>query len=146
MTRVPDRYVVDTGVFVRWFLRQVGSEHAREVRAAFLSGEVGLETVDSVRVELAHVLRTQGLLTGQLDRTTYLIDVRALDDLGVVMHGIDVDALEAAAALAADRNLRLFDALVVRQALAADLPLLTSDAKLVRAVGGLLSTELLRGT
>ncbi len=140
-----ETYVVDTSVFLRWFIPQVGGEHAREVRAAFLAGTVALETADSARIELGHVLRPKGLLQGRLTREQYLAAVRAVDDLGVLVHTTGVDALERSAALAADRNLRLFDAIIVDRALERDLPLLTSDAKLCRAIDRLLSTELFRG-
>lgn len=145
MTRVLDTYLVDAGVFVRWSLEQVGFEHVLEVQQAFLDGGVALETVDMVRIELAHVLRTKGLLEKHLDRDEYLTAVRAIDDLGITVHTTDVDALERAAALAAERMLRIFDALVVDRALERGITLLTSDAKLCRAVDGFLSTELLRG-
>lgn len=56
-----------------------------------------------------------------------------------------LDTLLRAAALSADRSLRLFDALFVVLALSTGATLLTSDAKLTRAVTGLVSTELLRG-
>lgn len=138
-------YVVDSGVFLRWFVEQVGWQHAREVRSEFLAGRIHLEAPDSVRAELAHALRTQGLLRGRLDRAQFLGAVRSIDDLGVIVHATDADALELAAALAADRQLRIFDALMVHRAIDRDLPLLTSDARLCRAVDGVVSTELLRG-
>lgn len=140
-----DAYLVDTGVFARWSLEEVGYEHALEIQQAFLAGEVTLETVDTVRVELAHVLRKKGLLDGRLDREEYLTAVRAIDDLGVIVHLTDVNALERAAGLVADRMLGVFDAIVVDRALQRGIPLLTSDAHLCRAVGGLVSTELLHG-
>ncbi len=142
---MPDTYVVDTGVFLRWFVKQPGWEHARRVRADFLAGALSLETADSVRTELAHVLRTKGLIQGRLDRAQFLVAVRAVDDLGVAIHATDVDGLEQAAALAADHNLRVFDALMVHRSLQRGLPLLTTDAKLCRAIDGLISTELLSG-
>lgn len=49
-------YVVDTGVVLRWFVPQVGYEHAREVRDAFRAGPVELAPPDFARVELAEVL------------------------------------------------------------------------------------------
>lgn len=140
-----EQYVVDTGVLVRWFIAQVGFEHAREIRAAFIAGELGLETVDSVRFEFAHVLRTKGLLTGGLDREGYLSAVRTIDDLGILVHVTDVEAVERAAVYAVDWNLRFFDALVVDRAIRRELTLLTTDKKLCHAVGDRLSTELLRG-
>ncbi|SEG73869.1 hypothetical protein SAMN04489712_110164 [Thermomonospora echinospora] len=48
-----DAYLVDTGVFLRWFVDQEGFEHAREIQQAFLDGTVLLETVDFARVEVA---------------------------------------------------------------------------------------------
>lgn len=142
---MPDAYAVDTGVLLRWFVKQVGWEHAHQVRSDFLSGGVHLETADSVRAELAHVLRTRGLLPGRLDRQQFLAAVRTVDDLDVTVHATDVDAPERSAALAADRGLRVFHALMVHRAIERGLPLLTSDATLCRAVNGLISTELLRG-
>lgn len=145
MTPVPEAYLTDAGVFLRWFVKQVGWEHAREIQKAFLAGAVRLETPDSVRIEVAHVLRTKGLVPRLLTRDQYLALIRAIDDLGVLVHSSDPTTVERAGALAADRSLRFFDALVVDRALQRRLVLLTSDAKLVRAVEGLVSTELLRG-
>jgi predicted nucleic acid-binding protein len=104
-----------------------------------------LETVDHVRAEVGNVLRVRALLTGDLTANAYVAAVRAVDDLGVVVHETDTDALERAARLAAARMLRFYDALVVDRVLQRDLTLLTSDARLTRAVSGLLSTELLDG-
>lgn len=144
-TPVHDAFVADTSVFVRWFLEQVGYEHAREVRDRFLAGGVQLETVDCVRFELGHVLRTRGLLMGRLDGKEYMAATRAVDDLGVAVHSTDVDALEVAADLAWRRNLRFFDAVLVNRAMVRGIPLLTSDRKLVNAVGDTAPVEILRG-
>lgn len=102
-TRVDEAYLVDTAVFVRWVLEQVGFQHALEIQEAFLAGQVVLETVDIVRIELAHVLRKKGLLERRLGRAEYLTAVRTIDDLGIVVHVTDVDALERAADRCRDR-------------------------------------------
>lgn len=142
---MPDAYVVDTGVFVRWYVAQIGYEHALRVQADFLAGTVALETVDQVRVELGDVLRKRGLQTGALDETDYVAAVRSLDDLGVDIHSTDADTQERVALLCARRPVTFYDGLLVDRALQRGLPLLTADAKLVRTVAGLLSTELLDG-
>ncbi|WP_328990040.1 type II toxin-antitoxin system VapC family toxin [Kribbella sp. NBC_01245] len=139
-------YFVDTGVFVRWFIEQIGWEHARKVRDEYLQGFVGLVTVDFVRIETANVLRKVGLQGGVfVDTEAYVTAVRAIDDLGIVAHATDVDMLERAARLAATNSLRIFDALIAMHAMDQGMTLLTSDQKLCRAVDGLMSTELLQG-
>jgi len=50
---VADAYVVDTGVFLRWFLDQDGFEHARELQQKLVDGSTEVETVDFARVEVA---------------------------------------------------------------------------------------------
>jgi predicted nucleic acid-binding protein len=142
---VVDTYLVDTNVIVRWYIEQVGFEHARRVQRAFLGGAVELHTVDFVRIELAEVLRKRGLLNGRLTHMQYLAAVRDVDELGVVVHRTDAEALERAADLAERRTLRVYDALVTDRAIQLGMPLLTGDAKLCSAVGGMLSTELLEG-
>lgn len=141
---VADGYVVDTGVFVRWYVPQVGYEHAREAQAAFFAGDLELTTTDAARYELPHVLRKVGLLHGHLTAEECVIAARALDDLELLVRP-DADALQRAAALARDRTLRFFDALFVDLALVRSLPLLTSDAGLARATAGLLPVVVLRG-
>lgn len=141
-----ESYLVDSGVFIRWYVDQVGHEHARDVQADYLAGAVSLETVDLVRFEVADVLRRKGLLPGRLVESDYIAAVRAIDDLGIGVHVTDVDALERSATLAARRMLAFNDAVLVDRALETGRTLLTSDAGLCRAVDGLLSTELLRGT
>jgi predicted nucleic acid-binding protein len=59
---VADSYVVDTGVFLRWFVDQDGFEHARELQQKLVAGSTAVETVDFARVEVAGVLRKKGLL------------------------------------------------------------------------------------
>lgn len=140
-----EAYLVDSGVFVRWFVPQVGWEHARRVRAKYLAEEVTLETVDLARFEVANVLRKAGLLRGVLDAPAFVRAARAVDDLEVTVHTTDVGALERAAGLSAARMLSVYDAIVVDRALERGVPLLTADARLARAVAGLLSTEVLEG-
>lgn len=140
-----DRFVVDTSVFLRWYVPQIGFEHAREVRQDFLTGAVELETVDSTRFELGHVLRTKGLLGGHLSAAQYRAAVRSIDDLGITIHSTDADALERAGELATRCTLRFFDAVLVDRALQRGMPLLTSDRKLANAVGTVAPIEILRG-
>jgi predicted nucleic acid-binding protein len=140
-------YLVDTGVFVRWFVDQVGFEHAREVQGEWTSGLKELATVDFVRIELAEVLRKRGLLDGLLTKDEYYEAAALLDDVSadLTIHPVDAVALALAAQLAASHMLRLFDALLVGRALTEDLPLLTSDVKLARAASSLIDIEVLRG-
>jgi Predicted nucleic acid-binding protein, contains PIN domain len=142
---VAEAYLVDTSVFVRWYVDQVGFEHAREVQKRFLDGAVGLETVDFVRVELAEVLRKKGYLEQRLTRQECLEAARDLDDLGVVVHPTSVATLQLAIALTVDRSLRTYDALLVAHAINRALPVLTADARLCRAVVGVVPTVLLDG-
>lgn len=138
-------YGVDTSVFLRWFVDQVGYEHAREVRDEFLAGAVELRTPDFTRIELANVLRKTALITGIMTEAEYLSAVRVLDDLGVEIVPLDADGLERAAALAARQSLRVYDALAASVALDRGEPLLTADARSARALAGVVPVEILRG-
>jgi predicted nucleic acid-binding protein len=142
---VADAYVVDTGVILRWFLEQPGFEHALDVQEQLVAGTVRLATTEMARVEFAHVLRKKALLPRLIGREDYLQAIRTVDALRLDVVPADVTRLLRAAALAADHSLSVFDALFVELALSTGLPLLTADARLVRASGGLVSTELLRG-
>jgi len=44
---VADSYVVDTGVFLRWFVDQDGFEHARELQQELVNGSITVATIDS---------------------------------------------------------------------------------------------------
>ncbi|MET9339394.1 type II toxin-antitoxin system VapC family toxin [Nonomuraea sp. NPDC003804] len=140
-----DAYVVDTGVFLRWFVDQPGFEHAREIQEAFLHDQVGLETADFARIEVAGVLRKKGLLAGRLTAEEFVAAVRVIDEFGVRVHQVDADRLERAATLAVRLTLRMYDAIFAQLALDRAIPLLTTDAKLCHAVEGVVKTELLRG-
>jgi predicted nucleic acid-binding protein len=142
---VADAYVVDTGVFIRWFLDQDGFEHARELRGRLASGTATAETVDFARIEVAGVLRKKGLLTGRFTVDEFTTAVRLIDDIGVRVHATTADRLERAAELAAGKMLGMYDALFVQLARELELPLLTSDAKLGRAVAGTIQVEVLQG-
>lgn len=140
-----DRLVLDTGVPVRWYVDQSGFEHAREVRAALLAESVEGLMPDQGRIEFAAVLRTAGLRKGRLTRADYLQAIADLSAHRVEVRATSTSALLRAAALAADVDISLYDAVFVELALSEGVPLLTNDARLARAVGGIVSTEVLRG-
>lgn len=138
-------YVVDTSVFLRWWVEQVGWQHAHRVRDRFLAGEIMLITPEFTRIEHAEVLRKKGLLDGVLGEDEYLAAVESLDVLGVELVPLDRHDLVRAAALGAKRNLRMFDALGASLALDRGLPLLTGDARAARALADLIEVEVLEG-
>jgi predicted nucleic acid-binding protein len=142
---VADAYVVDTGVFLRWFIDQDGFEQARDLQRKLVDGSAVVETVDFARVEVAGVLRKKGLLAGRLTVQEFTAAVRVIDDLGVVVHETTADRLERAAGLAARKNLGMYDALFVQLAAELDLPLLTTDVRLQRAAEGSAPIEVLDG-
>lgn len=141
---VADAYVVDTGVFLRWFVDQDGFEHARELQAELVNGSTTVATVDFARVEVAGVLRKKGLLAGRLTPEEFASAVRVIDDIGVTVHETTADRLESAASLAARRMLGMYDALFVNLAQELGLPILTSDKRLARAADGTVRVEVLR--
>jgi predicted nucleic acid-binding protein len=118
---VADAYVVDTGVFLRWFIDQDGFEHARKLQ------------------------RKLGLLAGRLTAEEFTAAVRVIDDIGVIVHETTADRLARAAALAAQKNLGIYDALFVQLARELDLPLLTTDLRLSRAGEGSARIDVLHG-
>jgi predicted nucleic acid-binding protein len=142
---VADAYVADTGVFLRWFIDQDGFEHARELQRKLIDGSTAIETVDFARVEVAGVLRKQGLLAGRLTAEEFTAAVRVIDDIGVIVHETTADRPERAAALAAQKNLGIYDALFVQLARELDLPLLTTDLRLSRAGEGSARIDVLHG-
>ena len=142
---VADAYVVDTGVFLRWFVDQEGFEHAQELQQKLVVGSMTVATVDFARVEVAGVLRKKGLLAGRLTADEFAAAVRIIDDIGVTVYATTADRLERAAALAAQRKLGMYDALFVHLSQELGLPILTSDARLSRAVSGITQVEVLRG-
>lgn len=144
-TRVPDAYVVDSSVVIRWYVDQPGAEHAREVRERLVAGSVELAAPEICRWEVANVLRKKGLEPGLLTPDDVLASLTDLEDLGVVVHPVDLSRLQVVTALAARRSLSLFDTAFVELSLRTGLPLLTADTRLARGVAGLVSTEVLRG-
>lgn len=142
---MPEAYVVDSSIVVRWYVDQPGAEHAREVRERLVSGSVSLVAPDICRWEVANVLRKKGLEPGLLAVEDIVGSLTDLDDLGVVVHPVDLPRLQTVTALAARRRLSLFDAAFVELALRTGWTLLTADARLARGVAGLVSTEVLRG-
>ena len=140
-----ESYLVNTGVFLRWYVDQNGFEHAREIQQHFLDGGLELQTVDFVCIELAEVLRKKGYLAKLLTRDECLAAARDLDDLGIEINSTSTEILQVAVGLAVDRNLRVFDALLVAHALIRKVAVLTADAKLCKAVDGVVHTTLLDG-
>ena len=142
--RVADGYVVDSSVVIRWYLDQVGYEHARRVQADFLAGRVRLEAPDVCRWEISNVLRKKG--AGRLTADDIVSAATDIEVLGVVLHPAGIADLSRIIRLAITYGITVFDAAFVDVALCTGLTLLTSDDRLVRAVAARpVSTELLEG-
>ena len=137
---MPDRYVLDTSVAIRWYVDQPGSEHARELRDA------GVEFVAPavLRWEIANVLRKKGVLVGLLTKADVVAALLDLPALEVTITEDDLTSTVAALQLSLRHRLDLWDAAFVLMALQTGLTLLTADARLARGAAGLISTELLR--
>lgn len=140
-----DGYVLDASVALRWYTPQIGHEHASDVRRDLLTGSLRLETPDICRWEVGNALRKLRLRHVLLSEQQVVDAITDLDILGVIVHSSSLEDVVAATALALRHTLSLFDAAYVSLSLRTGLPLLTADARLVRAVSGLISTELLRG-
>lgn len=140
---MPDRFLVDTCVFVRWYIEQDGYQDALSLQSAYLAGGVELETVDFVRYELGDVLRRKGLLLQKITPSDYVAAVRSLDDLEIPVHVTAADVLEEAADLAAHRMVSFFDALLLGWSLDLGVPVLTTDKRLCSAAEGIAQTQLL---
>jgi predicted nucleic acid-binding protein len=133
-------YVIDTSVLVRWFLRQSGWKKAQKYRDDFIAGMISLETVECARFELPHVLRKKGVLEGKLTRDEYRAAVRVIDDLGIHVEPLSVDAIEDCAVLSLRQNMQFFDSVFLHRAIATDLPLLTADRPLAN-IASLLDVD-----
>lgn len=140
-----ERYLADTNVFVRWFIEQDGHEDAAQFRKAHFDGTVELQTVDFVRFELGHVLRTKGILTRRISIDDYVAAARSLDDLGLTIHSCGPDILEHAARIAGARMMRFYDALLVAWSIELGITILSGDKQLSSAASGLTRIRLLAG-
>lgn len=141
-----DRFFLDTGVAVRWYLEQPGFEDALRVQSAYLAGDIELETADFVRFELGDVLRRKGLLPKKITIDDYVAAARSIDDLKIKVHITTADVLEQAAELAGERMIAFFDAVLVAWSVELGLTILTADAKLCSAAAGVARTQLLVGS
>lgn len=142
---VAERWVVDTSVFVRWYLRQPGWEQARTLRDDFLAARAEISTVECARFELPHVLRRMGYLRGLLTREDCIAAARTIDDLEIRVTPMDVEQLEAATILALDHQVSFFDGVFVHAALRADGRLATADQGQAQLANGLGVETLLVG-
>jgi predicted nucleic acid-binding protein len=127
---MPARYAYfDTSVIVKRFLRESGSERARQLLRqyqAITSELVGLESMSAFRRSLA---------TGVIDKRAYAMVVRQFqrDREHLTCVPVNSSILETAEKYVADFNLRAFDAIHLASATDADgvlrrLPFITADS------------------
>ena len=139
-----DGYVIDSSVIIRWYVDQVGHEHARRVRSELLAGSVRLEAPEICRWEISNVLRKKG--AGRLTADDIVTAVMDIEVLGVVLHTAGPPDVSRIIRLSVNYGISIFDAAFVDLSLRTGLTLLTADIRLVRAVAiRPLSTELLEG-
>lgn len=140
-----NRYLVDTCVFARWYLKQDGYREARVIRQEYQVGRVELETVDFVRYELGQVLRKLGLLKSLISKEEFIAAACSIDDTGIPIHVTDGQLMEQAATLASERMVAFFDALLIAWSLELNLTVLTTDKRLYGAAGDIAQIKLLIG-
>lgn len=145
MTSPIPGYVLDSSVAVRWYVDQVGYEHAREIQAQAVHGQMTLLAPDVLRWELGDVLRKKGVRPGLLDVQDVVDALDGLAAAGVVVHPTAPDDVSGLTRLAVRLGTSLFDAAFVSLSLSTGLTLITADVPLFRAGSGVVSTELLRG-
>lgn len=118
--------VVDSSVAYKW-LRRIGEESveaALSILANHQSGEIDLVAPETLPIELASAVRQSGLGVDDV-----LAIVEEIPSLAIGLHPIRQDRLVAAARLAFQHRLTIYDALFLQLAIELDAPLVTADRR-----------------
>jgi len=120
--------VVDSSIFVKWFVPEKDSDKAIQLRAAHIAGNVRLATLDLAFWEVANTLRfPRPVPTAEEIGAA----IRSMMDLGLQAITPTPDLVQRAAQLALSRNLTVYDASFAALALELGYPLVSADDDLV---------------
>ncbi len=121
------RCVVDASVVVKWFLEEEFSDEARELRNDHLSDRVSAEAPAILPFEVLNAAR----FSGALDRMEVARIAGALDQAGIVLHGLSGPFAVRTTDLAFQSELTVYDASYAALALLLGQPLYTADQGLL---------------
>lgn len=120
------KVVIDASAAAKWFLREEGSEDMRAVRGLILEGALTALAPDLMLAELANVLRfAKGVGSEDVANA-----VRATLAIGVEVRSF-ADLVEAAARIAFEKGLTMYDAAYAALAEGEGARLVTYDRELL---------------
>lgn len=127
MSDTPHMSVVDASVAAKWFLseREANVAEAWELLEAHLAETTLLAAPDHMRLEVLNAVRSRGLPDEYLLKTA-----DALDGFQLVWYPLDGPLVRAAAEIALDCDLTLYDAAFAALAVDLNTDLVTADHKL----------------
>lgn len=124
------RFVLDASVAVKWLVPEPNSEAALRL----LAPTIELHAPAHWMAEVATTLGAKAAVHGGLSRQQALARIDWLREVEVVAHPI-APLLGAAAALAFDLHLTVYDTLYLALAGSQGIPLVTADRKLMEKAG-----------
>jgi len=119
-------FILDASVAVKWYVKEEMRDIALKLRDDFVSEQIDLEAPNLILYELGNALRHHPGST-PVDCAEA---VRQLRNIGLILHELDDNLIDKAAALAYREKITFYDAVYVALAQVLEATLVTADASL----------------
>lgn len=122
------KIVADASVVVKWFIEEVYSNEAKQMRDAFVTGKTWISVPSLFFYETLNVLWHSGLYPEE----ELSLSARALSRYGFEVYKPKGTVYELGAQLSSKHNVSIYDSAYVALALHLGVTLYTADAELIR--------------
>ena len=125
-----EKIVADASVIVKWFVDEVHSEKARELRDEYINGSVEILAPELMPYEVLNALK----YTGLFNLNELVMVAKSLSLYGFRLYSLVGELAEITAKLAVKNNITIYDASYVALAEKLKAKFYTSDEKLIEKV------------
>ena len=123
--------VVDASVVAKWFVDEVHSEKAIELRDAYIDNKIEIAAPEIMPYEVLDALKNTGLFK----ENELVMVARALSFYGFKLYTLAGDLSERTVEVAVEKNVTIYEASYIALAEKLNAKLYTSDKELVEKVG-----------
>lgn len=122
--------VIDASVLIKWFVNEIKSDSAIEIRDKYIKGEISLIAPNLILYEVLNALKYI-----KLHNQREMVEIfETIINYGIVFHDIEVEMAKEAIAIAKGSELSLYDSTYVALAKIKHGELITADEKLVKNI------------
>ncbi len=126
-----ERVVADASVIAKWFVDEIHSDKARELRDRYINGNIEIVAPELMPYEVLNALKYTGLFTAE----ELVMAAKSLSLYGFRLYSLSGKLAEKTVEISVQRDVTIYDASYVALADELGAKLYTADKKLIERAG-----------